>query len=932
MADIIGLAAGITALMEVSTKVISHTRKLIRAIKTAPKELHLIHIEVLTLNGILDSLQLLHDAARISQSSLEKLQGWNGLVEICRRTLLELDKIIDTCSRAEVDGSAILNNSWMQRQFKQLDIALQASRAKRLIEDVRRFTDLIKVALLQDFQYQMGQQTESLNAVARGVADVKTTLEVKELDDLLHWISPLNPGYRQSFHAARSLRYKGTCDWLLHRQEYTDWRDLSEDMNLCVSGPAGSGKTVLSAAVLQDLFYLRSERLNDVLDGVDAIPICIIYYYFDLRDAFKNTTTGLYDSLVRQLLEYNPLGYSEVLELAKLTHRAHPDPSEYIELITKLIRDVLAAAHIFLVIDGFDPEECNDFGNLLGAASTWTSDLQRLSCTSSGSEHNLQSEPTPSYNKGRFKILATCRTSNESKVGSTLQSSFIPVIDEPIVKDIRTYVHGLIHSMPPAATKAIGKDLLDSMVKTIVERSDNLFMQAKLHTDTITNLETVSEIEQCLTRLPRNQNDTYAALLLKILERWPDAHNRSVLRRMFLWLCQAKYCLSVPEFVAVTTLSITTQATTTAKSSNKLLPWEPEGYCHRRLGPFLNIDRRTSPPEINLPHVTMEEFLQGSDISQIAELRDFHIIPADAQRELAEFCLGLMGGAGGVYEELDVPLTERNNTRPNDEGAKESSDDEKTAGSSRIDCNNVNPFKELPGGLSSLNTPLDPTKSEWIAPLQDRLDRCPGLEYASINWHHHLRNAFILTGQQIDGRKKRMKWLEETVVPMMWRWFLNGTSREQSSGPSGKGGGRYKSWCEAHAYFCHDLEEDCQCGNWQEPSYFLKLFGLRFLLPYLGRSDHVAGKGEATRQVIRSRCSECEAPLAQVVVIVDDDGEEGADVDVEVELEREKCPPCLSVSSKPIGQCGRSFKLFQRPELKWKALKDLQKYGLAQPV
>lgn len=153
MAEVIALAASIVGLIEVSTKVISHSGRLIREIKTAPKELHLIHIETLTLKGILNSLQSLHDANRIPQNSLEKLQGWNGLVDICRRTLADLDKILSSGSQVPGDQAGGRDNHWMQPRLDRILTALKASRAKKLIGDVRRFTDLIKIALLEDFQW-----------------------------------------------------------------------------------------------------------------------------------------------------------------------------------------------------------------------------------------------------------------------------------------------------------------------------------------------------------------------------------------------------------------------------------------------------------------------------------------------------------------------------------------------------------------------------------------------------------------------------------------------------------------------------------------------------------------------------------------------------------------------------------------------------------
>lgn len=415
--------------------------------------------------------------------------------------------------------------------------------------------------------------------------------------------------------------------------------------------------------------------------------------------------------------------------------------------------------------------------------------------------------------------------------------------------------------------------------------SPSSFLQAKLHLDSITSLETVSEMEQSLTTLPRKQNDTYADLLRNILTHYPGAHNRSVLRRMFLWLCQAKYCLHVPEFVAVTTLTFSDDGI----PNRKLIPWDAEAYC-LRLGPFLNIDRRPLIPEINLPHVTMEEFLQGS-VRGVEDLADFNIDPPEAQRELAEFCIRILGSS----PELEVSISGMGVDLEEDER---------------------NPFKVLPGGLG---VPLDPEKHAGIAPMRERLSECLGLEYAVINWHHHLRNAFRMmeTGTSA-GREKRVVWVEKVVVPLLG-WFLEGS----------KGNGRYRSWCETHAYFCHDLEEDCGCAVWRGPAYFAKIFRLRFLLPFVegGEGGDEAAEGGSLDAVngfkTKRRCSECEVPVSFDNVHAC--GTEGSVNSKEVE----KCALCRD-GLKPLGQCGRSFKLFQSPELKWRAMKDLEKYGHSQ--
>jgi len=455
--EVIGLVASIGALADITAKVIKHSQRLIHDIKTAPRELYLIHIETTTLGGILNSLQSLSDAGGIPQHSLDSLQGWNGLIGICHRTLVNLDKILDD---ADTNVPDKVQNGIL-RAFDRLVTAEKASRAKKLIDDVRRFTDLIKMAMLTDFQYQLGQQTQSINALTRGLADVQTVLEVRQLEDLLHWISPLNVSYRQSYLNARQARHGGTGNWLLEAPQYREWRDQDQDAGLSVTGRAGSGKTILSAVVLDDLLQrsCRDGLLLPDVDNDDHIACCVLYYYFDLRDAYKNTTAGLYDALARQLLHHHPLGYTEVWNLAKLTNRAHPSPDEYVELICVLITDILAASDVFLVIDGFDPEECNNFDTLLAAVARWKGVASRQP-KSEGARLN-----------GRLKMLLTSR--EYSRVRKFCETSIV-VEKDLVMRDIKRYVEGRIGTMSDAARKAMGGELLLKLIDTVVSRSDGL--------------------------------------------------------------------------------------------------------------------------------------------------------------------------------------------------------------------------------------------------------------------------------------------------------------------------------------------------------------------------------------------------------------------------------------------------------------------------
>jgi hypothetical protein len=385
------------------------------------------------------------------------------------------------------------------------------------------------------------------------------------------------------------------------------------------------------------------------------------------------------------------------------------------------------------------------------------------------------------------------------------------------------------------------------------------FIQARLHVERITQLETVEQIERTIASLPDKNEDAYMSILHDILCRYPGEDNLEIFQKMFVWLCQANYCLSVGEFVAVVMLKTTKDNFI----NKKTIPWNPDAFC-LRLGQFLNIDYRPTPPEINLSHAAMEEYLQGQAILSTDDVssKSLHISPAKAQRYLAaEFCIAFLG-----CSDFKTPLSTQ------EEFGRQSP-------------TTKNPFKCIPGGLP---IPLDPKKYKWIGPMERRLRDYLGLEYSSINWQHHLKRASL-------GRNST--WVRERIVPLLG-WFLN------EDDP------RYKSWQEAHAYFCHELETDCKCGDWQPPRYFLETFELGFLLPCLGDCDNVVGTHPVTTN------SESKS----------DDSDQSSEA---------LCEPYQGTDQSNLtgvrGCENRSFKLSQTPAMRYRAHVEWQRYRLDEP-
>jgi hypothetical protein len=101
--------------------------------------------------------------------------------------------------------------------------------------------------------------------------------------------------------------HQGTCQWLLHQREYTDWLDPTKmDQHhglLWFKGKPGAGKSTLMK------FAYLHRRARDMIERGD--PVCatndqaiVVGFFFNARgSAMEKSTLGMYRSLLTQLLD-----------------------------------------------------------------------------------------------------------------------------------------------------------------------------------------------------------------------------------------------------------------------------------------------------------------------------------------------------------------------------------------------------------------------------------------------------------------------------------------------------------------------------------------------------------------------------------------------------------------------------------------------------
>ncbi|KAG6826654.1 hypothetical protein H0H93_016332, partial [Arthromyces matolae] len=107
--------------------------------------------------------------------------------------------------------------------------------------------------------------------------------------ELKKWLNA--PDYEHDLRIANDLRYEGTCGWLSRRQPYIDLGMSSSSLFLYIHGIPGSGKTVLSSWIINDLRNVPGTAL-------------LLYHYFKDTDANKRTPLSAVRSFIDQLHDY----------------------------------------------------------------------------------------------------------------------------------------------------------------------------------------------------------------------------------------------------------------------------------------------------------------------------------------------------------------------------------------------------------------------------------------------------------------------------------------------------------------------------------------------------------------------------------------------------------------------------------------------------
>ncbi|KAJ6554334.1 ankyrin repeat-containing domain protein [Mycena capillaripes] len=313
-----------------------------------------------------------------------------------------------------------------------------------------------------------------------------------ERDQIIEWYSPLNMFLRQA--DIFSLWQPGTGRWLLEHDAFERWKS-GTGRTLWCRGMPGAGKTVLTSLITDTL---RAETESQNI-GVGVI-------YLNHKET-EHSPSGLLAAVWRQLVFTKPL--PPIMEQLYRKHR-EPRTRPTIDEHRAVLRSTISEySKVFILVDGLDeyPEKQREILlRHLGALGP----VVNLLLTS-------RSHITISHIISNHETLEIRATQD----------------------DIRRYLHGqILRSSRLSKHVANSPNLHQELEARVVERSDGMFLLAKLHLDSLTEKRTVKEVRDALNNMADDLDIAYDAVVDRIDQQ--SQGDKKLAWRTLSWIIHAE--------------------------------------------------------------------------------------------------------------------------------------------------------------------------------------------------------------------------------------------------------------------------------------------------------------------------------------------------------------------------------------------------------
>jgi len=393
------------------------------------------------------SMALLYPRSKVLQSSL--FEYFIVVVQLCHQLLKFTQKSVLTQFTSTLSDTALKSySSNLDRWANAIKEEVNILTTEEVHKSSRLAALSIKFSESASFQHKFTSKLQVLDACSK--YDHKTT-----------W---------------KQTRQRGNAT--LHNQtpKYREWKGYSESSTLLFTGKLGSGKSVLLANIVEDLYRPRDTN----------IPVVYFFCRHDILESLQART--VIGSLARQMLQQMiDLDISaQVLEMSSsLTS---------LEEILSLLQQVLPSSYkAFIVVDGLD--DCDNTEQTL--LVKFLQEMQKNFII-------------------HLCISERLEASNALTLGSKNFSSATIILIPEENPDIESFITTELEQCIESEKLVLGDPILIVEIQdALLERSQGMFLWVALQIISLCDMKTDYAIRQALADLPKDLSQTFHRILRK---------------------------------------------------------------------------------------------------------------------------------------------------------------------------------------------------------------------------------------------------------------------------------------------------------------------------------------------------------------------------------------------------------------------------------
>ncbi|KAL8670597.1 MAG: hypothetical protein Q9168_004871 [Polycauliona sp. 1 TL-2023] len=360
----------------------------------------------------------------------------------------------------------------------------------------------------------------SSTASEAALKGLQTSLVALDRKDILEWLDALK--YDDEHEKQLSLHLSGTCEWVTRHPSFLAWlSDQALDTGaefLWIHGPAGFGKTVLSAWLIR---YCR-ETLK--------LPVACCF------SSSHAQRTEDFDSIVRTWITQLAQSSIDVLSRCQIARHEHSGRRASRGVIWSLLKQVLIQApSCILALDGLD-----EFRDLDESRTLFLEDLKRAVAST------------------RVKILVTSR--NDPDIEAQLNASVTQsmkytmhectLTNKNVASDLGLYSQDVVAKKFPRQAESYR----DEISAQLADRADGMFLWIKLQQSQLRGSQNRKTVQSIVQGMPHGLDQTYERNWKAIQELSEQDRNRTV--DILRWLTFAIRPLTVEELVEALVIGI----------------------------------------------------------------------------------------------------------------------------------------------------------------------------------------------------------------------------------------------------------------------------------------------------------------------------------------------------------------------------------------